>query len=284
MHTPTFDGVQYALGITAAPLRLERGNPMLFNHDGGGFGFGSCFTYCPEHKLAWIVLHNGQTKAGPPAPFDRIGLQQALRAKFGRRTPRPRPTVPTVTTSREALASYVGSYVAGQAIMTVGWEGEAFGFRLPGDEALNPLVFTGPDDAFIAGGPRASRGVRMHPRDGSQPPWVQFEHGDVDAPFAFRYGSSFDLNESEGALPGQIGAAYDRVLGDYQVIQWGVPIMTVSLTEANGHLYIGPIRLEEHQPGLLFSADGEALDLTREPPTYRNIPLHRVAVSVLEHV
>jgi hypothetical protein len=35
------------------------------------------------------------------------------------------------------------------------------------------------------------------------------------------------------------------------------------------------MRLTEHQPGLFFTGDGEALDLRGEAPTIRNIVLHR---------
>jgi CubicO group peptidase (beta-lactamase class C family) len=276
MHTPTFDGVRYALGITAAPLRLERGSPMLFNHNGGGFGFGSCFSYCPEQQLAWVVMHNGQTRPGPPAPFDRIGLHEALIVGLGARAPLPRPAAPVVPPPREALAPFAGTYISGVAVASFTWKDDAFGLTLPGDEAPAELAFTGPGEAYFSGGPRASLGVRLHPQAGAQPPWLQFEHADVDSPFLFSAGSSVDLNEPEAAPPGNIGEAYDRFLGAYQVIQWGVPIMTVPIFKTNGWLWIGPIQLTEYAPGLLFSGDGEALDLTRDPPTYRNIPLHRL--------
>jgi hypothetical protein len=173
----------------------------------------------------------------------------------------------------------VGTYVAGLAIMTLGWEGDAFGFRLPEDAALNPLAFTGPDCGFVASGPRAPYGFRLHPDNGSQPAWVQFEADDVASRSAFGYGATFDINEREGEPDGAVGEAYDRFLGDYCVTQWGTPVMTVSLRKAKGDLYLGPIRLVEHAPGLLFSADGEALDLTGDTPTFRNIPLHRIEAA-----
>ena len=266
----------YALGIVRTPLHLDRASPVLFNHNGAGYGFGSCFTYCPEQGLAWIALFNGQVRPGPPAPFDAIALCQALEATFGSRVPIRRPSKPAIAPHRETLAPYVGTYVAGLSVMTMDWEGDVFGFRLPGDDALNPLTFTEPNHAFVAQGPRAPYGVKLHPPDGVQPAWVQFEVEDVASYFGLLYGASFDFNDRDGEPPAAIDQAYDRFLGEYRVIQWGVPIMTVSLTKANGRLYLGPIRLVEHAPGLLFSATGEALDLTRDVPTFRNIPLHRV--------
>ena len=134
MHRPCFDGFPYALGILREALRFERARAVLFNHDGGGYGFGSCLTYCPEHRLAWIALFNGQTRPGPPAPFDDIALSEALSAKLGPRALAPRrPADKAGQPSQEALAPYVGSYVAGLRFLTLGWEDGAFGFRALGD-------------------------------------------------------------------------------------------------------------------------------------------------------
>jgi CubicO group peptidase (beta-lactamase class C family) len=279
MHTPRFEGVPYALGILRTPLRLERGSPVLFNHDGRGYGFSSCFTYCPERQLAWVALSNQLGPPGATAPFDQVALHPALEAEFGPRTHSPQPTGLRATPSREALAPYVGTYLAGQAIMALGWEGDTFGFRLPDDEALNPLVFTGPDRGFVASGPRAPCRFRLYPDNRSQPAWVQFEVDDDASRSAFGYGATFDMNEPRDQSATATGEAYDRFLGDYSVTQWGTPVMTVSLRQDKGDLCLGPIRLIEHAPGLLFSADGEALDLTGDTPTFRNIPLHRIKAS-----
>jgi hypothetical protein len=65
-------------------------------------------------------------------------------------------------------------------------------------------------------------------------------------------------------------------LGDYAVNQWGRPVYAVPLYKKNGYLYLPGIRATEHLSGLLFTGDGEALDLRGETPTFRNIPLDRV--------
>ena len=278
MHTPPVDGIPYALGILRLPLLLERASPVLYNHDGGGFGFGCCFTHCPEHELAWIALFNGATRLGPPAPFDRLGLLEALHAEFGGPA-KPEGPEKEIPPARDRVAPYVGTYVAGQAGMTMGWEGEAFGFRLPGDQAPNPLSFVDPERAVIAEGPRAGRRVRLHPATDKQTPWVQFEAGDVASYFAFMYGAIYSLNDGEAAPPQAVGDAYDHLLGDYQVVQWGVPLINAPLAKRDGALWLGSWRLVEDGPGLFFSADGELLDLTGSEPVFRNIPLRRVQAA-----
>jgi hypothetical protein len=68
---------------------------------------------------------------------------------------------------------------------------------------------------------------------------------------------------------------------EYAIKAQGVRISRVRLyTEGGCLLYEDSpgargLRLEEHQPGIFYSSTGEVLDLTRDPPTYANIRLHR---------
>lgn len=70
-----------------------------------------------------------------------------------------------------------------------------------------------------------------------------------------------------------------RRCGDYEIDQWGKPMPTLTRIQVrNGWLYLDKVRLiDEHQPGLFFSGDGEALDLRSATPTWRNIRLRKVA-------
>src|SRR6185312_6439589 len=278
MHTPPFPGVPYALGVLPLPYRYERGAPTLMNHNGGGYGFGSSFTYCPEAGLAWIVMFNGlMQQPGSPAPFDAVALQPALEAAYGAPTPHPLPGAPVVPASREALGPFCGSYVAGQATVTLGWEGDSVAVRTPLDEAPSRLAFTGPLEGYFAEGQLAGLGVRLHPPAGVQPAWMEVQVDEGASLRAYMAGGGVDLNEGEApGPPGPIGEAYDTRLGDYQIVPWGVPMLTIPLTKRNGYLYFGHMRLAEHAPGLFFSPDGEALDLTGETVMFRNIPLRRV--------
>jgi CubicO group peptidase (beta-lactamase class C family) len=279
MHTPPFPGVPYALGILGLPFRYERGAPVLMNHNGGGYGFGSSFTYCPDEDLAWIVLYNGSTRVPAElAPFDAVALLPALEARLGPPAPHPMPEVAVVAASREALAPYCGSYVAGQAIVTAGWEGDSFVVHTPMDAAPNPLAFTGPLEAYVASGPLAGNVVRLHPPAGLQPARLEVQIDEGSSLRAFMTGGGVDFNEGdEPGPPGPVGGAYDALLGDYQIIAWGVPLFTIPLSKANGWLRFGHMRMAEHAPGLFFSPDGEALDLTGPTASFRNIPLYRVA-------
>jgi len=268
MHAPTFAGTPYALGVLEVKRELERGTVRLLNHNGGGFGFGSALFYCPDEQLAWISLYNGQTRFGPPAPFDDVAIEPILEAKYGAPIPARPPTEPPVELPREQLQSHVGSYVAGIMRMTVDWDGEALAVRLPGETEASRLVFTSERMAYFAEGPNASRGLTLHPSEGLRAAWVEF----AEAGYS---GSYFDFNDSDRDPPGDIGDRYDALLGPYEVIQWGQPVFPLSLEKKNGDLYVGGMRMTQHLPGLFFSSDGEALDLRGPTPTIRNILLHR---------
>ncbi|MFI5695361.1 serine hydrolase domain-containing protein [Kribbella sp. NPDC051586] len=71
---------------------------------------------------------------------------------------------------------------------------------------------------------------------------------------------------------------------DYVVRASGVRVGTARPRKENGQLYFDhwhgeTVRLREHVPGLYLSSTGEMLDLTRTPPTYANIRLHRTTSS-----
>jgi CubicO group peptidase (beta-lactamase class C family) len=262
MHRPSYVGVPYALGIVKQTLNLQKANVVTFNHDGGGFGFGSCFAFCPDQQLAWVVLYNGQTRPGPPGPFDDVALRPMFEEKFGPPVPAGPPIEPPIALPREALQRHTGTYVAGLSYLAVDADAGGLKFRLPDNPAYNRLAFTTPDMAYVVDGPSAPETVRFHPSRGVEAAWVEFGNG-----------NNFDANDSDRDPPGSIGDRYDRFVGPYDVIQWGVTVLQVNLLKKNGYLYLGATRTLEHLDGLLFSGDGEALDLRGDHPSFRNVPL-----------
>jgi CubicO group peptidase (beta-lactamase class C family) len=274
MHAPTFPGTPYALGVLERPLELERATVRRLNHNGGGFGFGSVLTCCPDEALAWVVLYNGQTRMGPPALYEEGWVQPILEARYGPPVPAPMPIEPAVELPRERLQSHVGSYVAGIAHLSMLWEGETLGFYMPGETALNRLAFTSDRTAYVAEGPFAPHGLTLHPAEGAKSAWIEFSHD----PQGYS-GGYFDFNDSDRVPPGDVDDRYDALLGSYEVIQWGQPVFPANLEKKNGYLYLSGTRTTQHLPGLFFTGDGEALDLRGPMPTIRNILLHRPAAA-----
>ncbi|HEX4197180.1 MAG TPA: serine hydrolase domain-containing protein [Caulobacteraceae bacterium] len=264
MHAFPETGYQYGLGVMRLPLDLEHAGIDLLAHNGGGFGFGSSFFYCPDQGLAWVLLYNGQSRGAPSNPYDEIILHPILKHAHGPvRPPRP-PAAQPVAPTPEALDRLAGTYVTGISFMTLRREGDGLVLTASDDPAPNRLVFTGPDTAWMAEGPGAPKGLRFHPGRGLEAPWLEFDNG-----------VGFDYNDGERDAPGPIGRQYHHDLGDYIVNQWGRAIYPASLYKKNGWLYLSGLRVTEHQPGLLFTGDGEALDLRGEAPEFRNIPLER---------
>lgn len=276
MHRVSPGGHPYALGVAQWTLDLESGPVTCFNHNGGGFGFGSSFWYCPDHALAWVALFNGQTQEGAPhRAFDRVALRPALETKLGKPKAARPPADPVVMPDPASPAPYAGGYLGGLSLLSAETDERGLALRLPGETEPSRLAFTGPGGAYIAEGPGAPHRVRLYPAAGRQGARIELVVEGPDAPEVFSHGLAFDFNEPADLQPGPVGGAYDDKLGDYLVIQWGVPVIPAPLTKRSGYLYLGPMRLTEHQPGLLFTGDGEAVDLRGEAPTIRNIVLHR---------
>jgi hypothetical protein len=86
-------------------------------------------------------------------------------------------------------------------------------------------------------------------------------------------GNHWDYMDGPAVPPGPVGHEYDDKLGDYQIVTFGRPSVRLPLAKRNGYLYLADIRLSPYRPGLLFSGQGEALDLRGATPTARNIQL-----------
>ena len=274
MHTPTFAGFPYALGIVGQTRNLETARVVTFTHNGGGFGFGSSFIYCPDEQLAWVVLYNGQTKPGPPAPFDDVALRSMLDETYGPPVVARPPAMPIIQPPKEALRLHTGTYLTGQIFLAMAEDPDGLEFQVSGEAAPNRLALTSQDTAYVAEGPRAPQRVQFHPQQGELAAWLEFSSDDA---LQFAGASGFDFNDSDRDPPGSVGDRYDRFLGTYDVRQWGQTILKVSLSKRNGYLYLGRTRTIEHLDGLFFTGDGEALDLRGERPTFRNVQLIRTA-------
>lgn len=68
-------------------------------------------------------------------------------------------------------------------------------------------------------------------------------------------------------------------VGDYELLRYGIPSDTISVTIRNGYLYVGESKCTEHETGLFFTLDGEAFDLRSDSPTIMNILLRKKEVQ-----
>jgi hypothetical protein len=264
MHTFRY-GCDYALGIGRFERQFGGRAVPLLNHNGGGFGFACTFTYCPPERVAWIVLSNGQTKMTDSPDFFSIMPEPLLQSRYGRRDELAPPGVASVTLPPTMLRTREGLYMNqdGRCDVTVA-DGElTLNFR--GQCEPNRLAFLNAGDAWVVAGPRKNERVRFWPaRDGEAPA------------FELPGGYVWDYIDGPSVPLGPVGNEYDNRLGDYQIVTFGKPTVRLPLAKRNGYLYLADIRLTPYRRGLLFSGQGEALDLRGSVPTARNIQLTKI--------
>ena len=261
-------GCDYALGVGRFERRFRDRDVVLFNHNGGGFGFGSCFYYCPAEGYGWLVLFNGVTKADPGPLFDPVGAT-VLEARYGPPAPpAPNPN-PVKTLAPELLQSRVGLWMNGDAQCHAAVVDSQL--RLDFGAGAHRLEFITDDEAWVAEGPAKGSSVRFHPPSGLEA-----------AHFELPIGTHWDFIDGPSVPPGPVQSEYDDRLGDYDIYSWGKPIFRVTLSKKNGYIYVNDQRATPFIPNVLFSGLGENLDLTGKVPTVRSIELTRTAPAAAE--
>jgi CubicO group peptidase (beta-lactamase class C family) len=263
MHTLQFDG-HYCLGVTRDKVKYGETLLSVLNHNGGGFGFGSIFTFYPEADLAWVALFNNGD-----APYDEFGEalpQDLLQRQYGE----PASVLAAkglyaVDIPRKVLESYVGGYVArGDRFVDFNFKDGRFAMQDGG--RFYEVTFISPENAFITGALNAHF-LRFDPAQRGETARVEWSDGPSD----------LDYNDGPHDVAGPNKKEWVKYLGDYQVMRWGKPSGKMTVHTKNGYLYIDNLRLVvELRRGLFFAANGEALDFRDKLPTFGNIPTEKV--------
>jgi hypothetical protein len=90
----------------------------------------------------------------------------------------------------------------------------------------------------------------------------------------------FDYNDGPNDPPGPDKPEWENYVGDYVLDRWGKPLYPIKVQRKNGYLYIDAVRIVvEHERGLFFTSDGEAVDFRAEPVRWGNIALRRVSTA-----
>jgi CubicO group peptidase (beta-lactamase class C family) len=262
MHSFSLGG-DYGLGVVRTELRYGDAPIRVLNHRGGGFGFGCVFSYCPEAQLAWAAMFNRPTAA--PYQLGAGLIDGILTRRYGARRARvPARDLPTIQPQQRRLKSLMGNYLERAAPAEIQLEGGAL--KIEVHSAATPLQFTSPTDAFIAA------------PDGDAVTYRYFAESQVEAAHfeCFIGENSLDYNDGPNDPMGPDSASWDAYAGQYAIEQWGQRSETVSVRRKNGYLYFNDRRLIfEFEPGLFFTADGEAVDFRSAAPTWRSIRLQR---------
>jgi CubicO group peptidase (beta-lactamase class C family) len=263
MHAFAFGG-DYSLGVIRSELRHGSTDLRMLSHQGGGFGFGCVFKYCPQSGLAWAALFNR-----PAASAYRFGEQlidQVLTRRYGPAKPRlPMDDLAPIELPAAWLQKYAGSYVGRNSTVEIQLKDGTL--RMQQGEAYSPIRFTAPSEMYVAGPNGEAMSYRYHPPSALEPAHLECSIGE----------KSLDFNEGAQDPAGPDEPDWTAYVGTYRIQQWGKPSDEMIVHRKNGYLYLDQVRLiAEPEAGLFFTADGEAVDFRGTEPTWRNIRLQRV--------
>jgi CubicO group peptidase (beta-lactamase class C family) len=251
----------YALGIAKGVFYLNEKKLLSFDHGGGGFGFLSVMRWIPELGLGIVILTNSVNHSNVHGNLANQIMDKIIALKStGKQTQpslRSRKDKAPIEMSPDALKNLAGYY-----------QGRSLGFQLKikdgklGIELMKrfyPLIFYSENEAST---------------ENYDYKFVLNEKGRPSYIIRFYDSLNLDYVEGPGDKPGPNKPEWKKYLGAYRFKQYGKLRGTHKVHVKNGYLYFDRLRLiEEHQPGLFFSATGEALDFRGEIPTWRNIKL-----------
>jgi hypothetical protein len=263
MHAFPFGG-DYSLGTIRKELRHGDTDVRLLSHAGGGFGFGCVFQYCPAAGLAWVALFNRPTSAAY-----RFGAQlvdDALTRRFGAATPRLAvDDLPSIALPAAWLQKYAGRFIGRNTTAELEVRDGTLAMRT--GNTVSPIRFVSPDELVVTGAQGDAVLYRYTSASALAPAHLECWIGE----------NSLDYNDGARDVQGPDEPAWTPFLGTYRLEQWGEPGDKIEVRRKNGYLYLNDIRLiAEHEPGLFFTADGEAVDFRQDAPTWRSLRMQRV--------
>jgi CubicO group peptidase (beta-lactamase class C family) len=262
MHAFSLGG-DYSLGVIREELRYGDTAVRLLSHQGGGFGFGCVFEYCPEAGLAWTALFNRAADAA--YRFGRGLVRGVLTQRFGTQQPRlPVQDLAPIDLPPGRLESFVGGWVGRAFRREMKIENGALGIEAA--SSFTPVRFLSPTVAFTAAPDGNAIVYSYHAARPNEPAHLECFVGE----------SSLDYNDGPHDGAGPDRPSWASFEGEYHIDQWGKPSEQVTVHRKNGWLYLNHIRLiEELESGLFFTSDGEAVDFRSAVPTWRNLLMQR---------
>jgi hypothetical protein len=269
MHTVAFPEPYQTFGYGLGIEINHHGPQIFYSHGGGGYGFGSYMVMFPGLNLGIVYMANSESggqnigwvsdlvlelitkSAGPPGP-------EAEKPTVDTRSPLPQSDV--------RIQRLAGQYSDG---IIIGQRDGVFGFAR--EKEFYPISFY-EDRGEVVGVLGKYSELRVKPPLAGQPGTLAHLHrlsGTV---------SYYDFHKPEKSADqaGPDKPEWKPYLGAYRMLLWGrAPGPLAIIKVADGYLTYNDMRCREHQPGLFFTFDGEALDFRGTIATVRNIPLIR---------
>jgi CubicO group peptidase (beta-lactamase class C family) len=258
-------GGDYGLGVIRQELRYGETPVRLLSHQGGGFGFGCLFEYCPEAGLAWTALFN--RPADVAYRFGNQLVEGVLTARYGHRKPRlPVTDLASIELPAGRQEQLIGHYVGRSFTREIRMNSGQLAIQE--GSTFVPLELLSPTVGYLAKADGDSTLYDLYDARADVPSHLECAIGE----------QSLDYNDGPHDPAGPDKQSWTAFLGNYRIYQWGQPSEMVAVRRKNGWLYVNHVRLIlELEPGLFFTSDGEAVDFRNEPPTWRNLRLQRTS-------
>ncbi|MCC6144359.1 MAG: beta-lactamase family protein [Candidatus Hydrogenedentes bacterium] len=264
------EGSSYALGIAVGESRFGDTTVVSLGHSGGGLGFKSDMYWFSKLGVGVAILTNSDSHQLQGTLYSALS-QEIFEAFLGKKAStanRPEKSRTPVSVDASRARQLSGLFVGPPDIELAVRDSQLGWLR---QSKFYPVTFLSADEIEVKL-PSMVMTLRFHSDGQRDPAWADctVEVG------AMRISGTLAYNGSPYDPVGPDEAGWGGHLGDYAMPQWGKVVDTVNLHVENGYLYFGEFRVvDEYQPGLFFLSDGEALDLRRQPPTFRNIALIR---------
>lgn len=261
----------YGLGIGLSRLEVSGADVAGLGHGGGGDGFLADMYWYPEAGLGIAVLTNSddhQLQGRLVSAIAQDILQafvsgeKRASADGARRTP--------VKVAESRMRQLAGVYLEERDI-EFAFEDSRLCWKVR--SGCHPVEFYSPDEIGVA--LPSMRLECQFQKDHDRNPSAAVCRLQIGS---MQLSSTMPYNGGPDDQGGPDRPEWRAYLGDYETWLWGKLSATYNVHVTGGYLYFGKYRVvDEHEPGLFFLADGEALDLRTTRPTYRNIPLRRAA-------
>ena len=255
----------YALGID----KTKKYGSYYFSHGGGGMGFTSNMRWCPEFGIGIVLLTNSENHQLLNLSY--MIIDEIVKNKIGDRQPESKfNNLKAIEIDKLNTKKVIGNYVGRWGRFDIVFKDENYWVKVR-RRGLTPINFTSDTEAFIKG------------KDGTTT-FIRFVFDINDTPsyiVKVNNGVTFDYNDGPHDKQGPNKKEWNDYIGQYSLPTWGQKVELLKVSKKNGYLYLDKLRLEEYQPGLFFSSTGEALDLRKKVPNWRNIRLRkRIDASV----
>ncbi len=255
----------YALGIAKGFIFLNERELLSLEHSGGGFGFLSVMRWLPELGFGIVILSNSVNHNNVHGNLANQIIDKIITLKSkGKRTQpsfRTGKDAAAIQMSPEALQNLAGYYQGRGISFQLKIEDGRLGIEL--NRKFYPLTFYSDNQAST---------------ETYDYKFVLDENGRPSYLFRFYDGLNLDYIDGPGDKPGPNKPVWKKYLGMYRYRIHGKIRGIHRVHVKNDHLYFDRLKLvNEHQPGLFFSATGEALDFRGEIPTWRNVKLEKVS-------